>query len=101
MIAGIDLGTTFSVVAHLDDLGRPSAVSNSEGDVTTPSVVLFDGDEVVVRQPDILILEGLNVLQVGPAGPAPSLDAATSTFASYRQYYADRDFVSLSVQRTF
>ena len=45
---GIDLGTTFSVVAHLDDLGRPSAVSNSEGDVTTPSVVLFDGDEVVV-----------------------------------------------------
>ena len=37
----------------------------------------------------------------GPAGPAPSLDPATNTFASYRQYYADRDFVSLSVQRTF
>ncbi len=37
----------------------------------------------------------------GPKGPAPSLDAATNTFASYKQYYADRDFVSLSVQRSF
>ncbi|HND52145.1 MAG TPA: Hsp70 family protein [Pirellulaceae bacterium] len=45
---GIDLGTTFSVVAHLDEQGRPQAVVNTEGDVTTPSVVLFDGDEVVV-----------------------------------------------------
>ncbi|MFM7845961.1 MAG: Hsp70 family protein [Planctomycetota bacterium] len=45
---GIDLGTTFSVVAHLDDLGRPHALSNSEGEVITPSMVLFDGDEVVV-----------------------------------------------------
>jgi len=37
----------------------------------------------------------------GPRGPAPSLGATTSTFASYKQYYADRDFISLSVQRTF
>lgn len=45
---GIDLGTTFSVVAHLDNLGRPQVLVNTEGDVTTPSVVLFDGTEVVV-----------------------------------------------------
>lgn len=37
----------------------------------------------------------------GPKGPAPSLDPATSTFASYKQYYGDRDFISLSVQRSF
>lgn len=37
----------------------------------------------------------------GRGGPAPSLDPATSTNASYRQYYKDRDFISLSVQRTF
>jgi hypothetical protein len=37
----------------------------------------------------------------GPRGPAPSLDAATNTFASYKQYYADRDFISLSIQRSF
>jgi len=37
----------------------------------------------------------------GPKGPAPSLDAATNTYASYKQYYADRDYISFSIQRTF
>jgi hypothetical protein len=39
----------------------------------------------------------------GPAGPAPSLPATgpKGTYASYKQYYADRDYVSISVQRTF
>lgn len=45
---GIDLGTTFSVVARLDQRGRPATLVNAEGDRLTPSVVLFDGDEVVV-----------------------------------------------------
>jgi hypothetical protein len=37
----------------------------------------------------------------GPAGPAPSLDAATNSYASYKQYYRDRDFVSVSLQMAF
>ena len=45
---GIDLGTTFSAVARLDDLGRPQTLINAEGDKTTPSVVLFEGGDVVV-----------------------------------------------------
>jgi molecular chaperone DnaK len=45
---GIDLGTTFSVIAHLDATGRPVTIVNAEGDLTTPSLVLFDGDDVVV-----------------------------------------------------
>jgi len=45
---GIDLGTTFSVVARLDEHGRPTTLVNAEGDRITPSVVLFDGDDVVV-----------------------------------------------------
>lgn len=45
---GIDLGTTFSVVAYLDADGRALTVRNAEGDLTTPSVVLFDGDDVIV-----------------------------------------------------
>jgi molecular chaperone DnaK len=45
---GIDLGTTFSVVAHLDSHGRPTSVPNAAGDVLTPSVVLFDDDGPVV-----------------------------------------------------
>ncbi len=45
---GIDLGTTFSVVAHLDASGRPKSLINAEGDILTPSVVLFDQASVVV-----------------------------------------------------
>jgi molecular chaperone DnaK len=45
---GIDLGTTFSVLARIDGHGRPVTVVNAEGDRLTPSDVLFDGDEVVV-----------------------------------------------------
>ncbi len=45
---GIDLGTTFSVIARLDDEGRPVTLVNAEGDRVTPSVVLFDGDDIVV-----------------------------------------------------
>ncbi|MDZ4079060.1 DUF1302 domain-containing protein [Hydrocarboniphaga sp.] len=37
----------------------------------------------------------------GSAGPAPSIKAGETTFASYDQYYADRDFVSLSIRRSF
>lgn len=45
---GIDLGTTFSAIARLDDLGRPTTLPSAEGDKTTPSVVFFDEMEVVV-----------------------------------------------------
>jgi molecular chaperone DnaK len=45
---GIDLGTTFSVIATLDDLGRPTTLINAEGDKLTPSVVFFEGENVVV-----------------------------------------------------
>ena len=37
---GIDLGTTFSVVAFLDDSGRPVIIPNEFGDYLTPSAVL-------------------------------------------------------------
>ena len=45
---GIDLGTTYSVVARLDERGQPVTLVNAEGDRLTPSVVLLDGDDVVV-----------------------------------------------------
>lgn len=47
-VVGIDLGTTYSVVAHLDPLGRPTTVPNSAGDLLTPSVVLLGADGTVV-----------------------------------------------------
>src|SRR5437764_14325552 len=45
---GIDLGTTFSVICKLDDIGRPQTLINAEGDKITPSVVFFEGDNIVV-----------------------------------------------------
>lgn len=45
---GIDLGTTYSAIAVLDDLGRPRTLMNAEGDKITPSVVLFEGTDAVV-----------------------------------------------------
>ncbi len=45
---GIDLGTTYSVLAYLDPTGRPVTVLNGQGDLLTPSAVLCDGDDIVV-----------------------------------------------------
>ena len=45
---GIDLGTTFSAVAHLGPQGRPATIPNAEGDLTTPSVVLFEADDFAI-----------------------------------------------------
>jgi molecular chaperone DnaK len=45
---GIDLGTTFSVVAYLDRAGVAQTIMNMEGDLSTPSVVYFDDGEVIV-----------------------------------------------------
>ena len=47
-IVGIDLGTTYSVVAALDPSGRPVTVPNRHGDLSTPSVVLFEDDGLIV-----------------------------------------------------
>ena len=47
-IVGIDLGTTNSAVACLDEDGRPRTLANAEGDNLTPSVLLFDDGEIVV-----------------------------------------------------
>lgn len=45
---GIDLGTTFSVVAYVDDTGQPRVIKNRDGFETTPSVVLFEDHTTVV-----------------------------------------------------
>ena len=57
---GIDLGTTFSVLARLDDSGHPTTIVNAEGDRITPSVVLFDNQDVVVGREALkaIALEG-------------------------------------------
>jgi molecular chaperone DnaK len=47
-LIGIDLGTTFSAVAALDDRGRPYTVPNKDGDILTPSAVYLGADGAAV-----------------------------------------------------
>src|SRR5215470_7535351 len=45
---GIDLGTTNSCIAYVDDTGRPVVLKSAVGEDTTPSVVYFESPENVV-----------------------------------------------------
>ncbi len=57
---GIDLGTTFSVLAYLDESGRPVTVPNALGDKLTPSTVFVDEREILVGK------EALNAAVLAP-----------------------------------
>lgn len=50
-VVGIDLGTTFSAIAHVSD-GRPVTIPNAEGELTTPSIIYFEtkSDIIVGRE---------------------------------------------------
>ena len=45
---GIDLGTTYSCIAYLNEHGEPISIPNKDGELSTPSVVLFEGDDIIV-----------------------------------------------------
>ncbi|HEY6070415.1 MAG TPA: Hsp70 family protein, partial [Chthoniobacterales bacterium] len=47
-VVGIDLGTTFSAIAHIDAYGKPQIIPNTETERITPSVIFFDGTNVIV-----------------------------------------------------
>ena len=47
-VFGIDLGTTYSCIAYVNEVGKTEVVPNSDGDLTTPSVVYFEDAENVV-----------------------------------------------------
>ncbi|MFA6870466.1 MAG: Hsp70 family protein [Methanomethylophilus sp.] len=49
---GIDLGTTYSCLACIDEDGNPAVVKNFEEEDTTPSVILFnENGEIIVGAP--------------------------------------------------
>ena len=45
---GIDLGTTYSCLSILTPDGQPQTLPNTEGELSTPSVVFFEGDDAIV-----------------------------------------------------
>jgi molecular chaperone DnaK len=48
MTFGIDLGTTHSCIAHIDDAGKPVIIKSALGEDTTPSVAYFESPQNVV-----------------------------------------------------
>ncbi len=59
-VYGIDLGTTYSCIAYVDEHERPIIIPNFDNNRITPSVVFFDGDNKVVGE------EAKNSLTVYP-----------------------------------
>lgn len=47
-VVGIDLGTTFSAIAHVNEHGQEEIIPNAESDRITPSVIMFEDDLVTV-----------------------------------------------------
>ena len=46
-VYGIDLGTTYSCIAQVDQFDQAIVLRNFEGDATTPSVVYFEDENFV------------------------------------------------------
>ena len=46
-IFGIDLGTTYSCIAYVDEYGKPVTVPNLDNSPVTPSVVFFESADSV------------------------------------------------------
>ena len=47
-VVGIDLGTTFSAIAHLREPAQEEIIPNAESERITPSVIMFEDDLVTV-----------------------------------------------------
>ena len=62
-LVGIDLGTTFSAIATLDDRGQAVTLPNRDGEMLTPSAVLIEDGAAVV---------GHAARQAGRAGAEPA-----------------------------
>ncbi|MBI5756922.1 MAG: Hsp70 family protein [Planctomycetales bacterium] len=75
---GIDLGTTYSTVAHIDADGNPSAIPNAEGNVITPSVVLL-GDQGHVL--------------VGPTSERISIEKPENIIEAIKRQMGNKDWV--------
>lgn len=47
-VFGIDLGTTYSCISYIDEYGKPVVLKNSDGDHTTPSVVMIESEKNII-----------------------------------------------------
>ena len=47
-VFGIDLGTTYSCISYIDEYGKAVVLKNSDGEHTTPSVVMVESDTNII-----------------------------------------------------
>ena len=47
-VYGIDLGTTYSAIAFIDEYGKAQVITNSDNDRVTPSVVFFESEDNII-----------------------------------------------------
>ena len=47
-VYGIDLGTTYSAIAFIDEYGKAQVITNSDNERVTPSVVFFESEENII-----------------------------------------------------
>lgn len=47
-VFGIDLGTTYSCIAYVDEHGKPVVLKNTDGEHTTPSVVMVESSDNII-----------------------------------------------------
>lgn len=67
VIAGIDLGTTFSSLAYLNEIGKPEIVPNADGERMTPSALYF------TEEPQGKILVGTEAINARMENPDRSV----------------------------
>lgn len=76
-VVGIDLGTTYSVVAHLDNDGNPEVIPDEAGDLLMPSVLSFAEDPPLVGTP----------------AKSAQADGETEIAATFKRHMGDPGFV--------
>lgn len=64
-VVGIDLGTTYSAIAHLDETGIAKIIPNKENKNITPSVVYIKDSQIIVGEEaqNFTVLEPMNTIE--------------------------------------
>ncbi|BCL77978.1 molecular chaperone DnaK [Ktedonobacteria bacterium brp13] len=85
IVFGIDLGTTYSCIAYVDEYGKAIVIPNSEGDYTTPSVIQFDGEQRIIGREakSNAVLDASKVVEMVKRQMGD---------ANWRFYYNDTDY---------
>ena len=77
---GIDLGTTYSAIAQLNDEGQPISLLNSDDKKITPSVVLLGSDGHVL---------------VGPSFERISIETPDNVIEAVKRQMGNKDWFKL------